>query len=240
VRRAQTAKPVVRTSKKRLGVAPSKKRARVTPGPSRSKRRKTTPPAKRGRVAGGDLPARIIATEKAVGTLGRKVKRGPIIVGKTRWITPTGSGWRALNRTLATVGKATRGKVTKKPGAYTFVLSFRFRGADGKMKSATLPASGFPVPKAVDSWRRKYPRGQKGKAKRKFSQAQAFRDLSTAQMIAAINRKIDSEKDIFGDTDTLLHELIEAEASHRKIRARMRAFKERRNLRVQITVRRET
>jgi len=71
------------------------------------------------------------------------------------------------------------------------------------------------------------------------SDSKAFRDIVQGQMIGAVSRTIDSEKDIQGDTDSLLAELQSREASDKAIRRAMRDFKERRGLTFDVTVRKE-
>jgi hypothetical protein len=115
-------------------------RAKKRPAPRRSQ----------GTKRGGRSPSitrKIRDTERAIDTIGaHRVKRGSNFLGKTRSLTPTKSGFRAVGRVLKEINKAS--KLGKKR-TFTYDIAGSYIGPDGKRLAFKMQGVGIPRTKDV-------------------------------------------------------------------------------------------
>lgn len=149
--------------------------SRSKPTPRRKTREKSAPPSPRRRRV-PSIVRNIEDTEKALQVVRERVKPGSIKLGKTRYVTPTRAGFRALDKTLLGVQKAQR----RKGAAFHLNLTIRFRDTRGKF--VKVQAQGVGVPRLKDI------RPRKGETR-----ASAFRTAVEQQVMSAVFRRISAE-----------------------------------------------
>lgn len=217
--------------KSRAGGTPA--RARSTRGEragkvssSRGVRRKALKPA-RSRTVTKKAPkiARdIVARDAAVDDLAKRVRPGKVSLGRTRKLTPTKAGFRALRRELAGARKV----VTKrgaKPKAYTFQLSIRYRGPDGRFKKLDRVEGVFPLKRSLTA-----------RKKRGESVEAAFERVTEQRIKAAVFRAIDRAEGVAQYPEHVRRAL--ASGDRERITRAMRAFKKRRGVSFQVEIER--
>jgi len=154
----------------------------VGPGRKRTFRPQAAVAARRG-GSGSErgVPARLLGkrvrdVERSIRTLGReRVKAGPIVIGKTRRLTPTRQGFRALDKLLLEIQRA---HGTEGASAFTFDLQLRYRDKRGRFVNPPK-VKGALLPRMADVRRRR----KKGE-----SMAGAFRRLVETEIKAATFR----------------------------------------------------
>jgi len=185
--------------------------------PGRSKPRRVA------KKKGKSLSATVRAVRAAEKVLGAENVKKKIRVGKTRQLTPTRQGFRALDGVLKEVQ---RGRRKKEREAFTFRLSLRYRGPDGRFRKRDIATeAGFPRLKDVRRRRRK---GE--------SEAAAFRRIAELEIKKAIFRAVDNQKDVRGNSDQLRSRM--KGASVQTARRAMRKFKEARGLTFSVEINR--
>lgn len=142
--------PVRRAAKrrKRLGRTPAlrarKPKKRAAPrrvSQQRARRGRKAAPKKRRR-ARPPIGRRIREVERGIDSLGREhVKRGSIILGQTRWLTPTRQGFAAVSRVLHAIIEETD---MRDPQTFTYDLEITFRGPNGNPEHVTRSGVGIP------------------------------------------------------------------------------------------------
>lgn len=127
-----------RTRKRERRAGRSKASRRTAPGP-----RKATRPRKSKK----SLPAKIRAKSSAVREVGEKhVRRVPLEIGETAWLTPTGPirghyrGFGAVREAM----EAIRDQLPGETALFTFTLVVTFNGPDGRDRRE-YPHIGIPV-----------------------------------------------------------------------------------------------
>lgn len=140
----------------------TRKSPKVKPATARSK---GTPRRKRARVTGSPRPRRsslsksIKATERAIARIGEsRIKRGPIVLGKTREISPSKRGLGVVSKALDSAVRSKEGKAR----IFSYDIEGSYIGTDGKKKKFKREGIGVPRPKDI--------RKRKGESKE-----QAFR-----------------------------------------------------------------
>ena len=216
-----------RKTPKRKAAAKTKakpKRSRATAAKATPKRAGTRSGAKSLRSQSRSRVARTIAQrDDALDELETKVRPGKVKLGSTRRLTPTKAGFRALKKELASVARAVSRK-KRSPRAYTFQLSIRYRGADGRFKKLDNIDGSFPLKASINKRRRK-----KGE-----SIEQAFERVSENKIKAAVFRAIDRAEGVATYTPTVERAL--ASGDRERIGRAMRAFKKRRGVTFKVTV----
>ncbi len=136
-------------SRVRTPASPHNRKRRVPATKRKSgTRRKNQPlhpskaaPKKRRRAPRSSIEKRMRETEDALDILGEEnIKRRSIVLGQTRWLTPTRRGFDALSRVLETVVQLSKGKHQ----TFTYDLDITFRGADGSPVAFSRPGVGIP------------------------------------------------------------------------------------------------
>lgn len=164
------------------------------------------------------------ARDEAVEQLGRKVRPGKVKLGSTRQLTPTKAGFRALKREIESVQRTITRRGAK-PRAYSFQLSIRYRGADGRFKKLERVEGVFPLKRSLSK------RKKKGE-----SAARAFERITETRIKAAVFRAIDRAEGIVGYTPAVERAL--ASGDRDRITRAMRAFKKRRGVTFKVDVER--
>lgn len=173
----------------------------------------------------------------------RNIRAAKLRIGTTRRLTPTKSGFAALNRTFL---EAQKHQAKDKRAAWTLDLDLRYRGPDGRFIKAP-PLEGIGFPRLVDVRRRrrelaKQYRDSKGKRGRLFkSEAEAYRYMAENVVKGAV----------FSATQNITHlrkgrlvsyemieSMIERGASQDDVREAFRTFKETRGVSFKVTVNR--
>jgi hypothetical protein len=166
----------------------------------------------------------ILERDRAIDRLGRAVRPGKVKLGSTRNLTPTKAGFRALKREVSQVRRAIARKGAK-PKAYSFQLSIKYRGADGRFKKLDKIEGTFPLGRAVRV------RKKKGE-----SDAKAFERITDARIKAAVFRAVDKAEGVAVYTPAVERAL--ASGDRERITRAMRAFKKRRGVSFKVTVER--
>jgi hypothetical protein len=133
----------------------------------------------------------------AIQEIGAKnVRRGPIMIGRTRWLTPTKRGFDSLRSFLL---ERQRSSKKAEREAFTFGIEIRHKMPNGKVETIGEVRGGFP--RLQDARRRR----RKGE-----TQAAAFRRITELEIRKAIFRVANEVKDRNGkksNTDELRREL---------------------------------
>lgn len=149
--------------------------SRSKPTPRRKTREKSAPPSPRRRRV-PSIVRNIEDTEAALRVVRDRVKPGSIKLGTTRYLTPTRAGFRALDKSLLAVQRASK----KKGAAFHLNLTIRFRDTRGRF--VKVQAQGVGVPRLKDI------RPRKGETR-----ASAFRTAVEQQVMSAVFRRISAE-----------------------------------------------
>jgi hypothetical protein len=175
---------------------------------------------KRTRAA-RSLGASLRKKRAAIRELGKaNVRRGPIELGVTRWLTPTRQGFRALDSFLL---ERQRGSRKRDREAFTFEIETRARGPSGKIERLPVVRGGFP---RLQEARRRKKRGE--------TEAAAVRRITETEIKKAIFRAADASKDVRGNSDELKRRIHGKSAS--AVKAAVRKFKSDRALSFRVRV----
>lgn len=210
-------------AKKRTKRSGAKKRGKAAPKATRRGKRASRTATRKPRPA-PKAAREVLARDRAVDELGKRVRPGKVRLGGTRRLTPTKAGFRALKRELLGVQRSVTKKGAKAK-AYAFQLSIRYRGPDGRFKKLERIEGTFPLKKSVRARRRK---GE--------SEAQAFERITEDRIKGAVFRAIDRNEGVAAYPDFVKRAL--ASGNRERITKAMRSFKKRRGVTFKVDIER--
>lgn len=219
------AKRARRAKSKKRGAAPVRRKASpkaAAPKKGGAGKRPSARGEQRKARPGSSLARTIVRKDKAIDELAGKVRRGPVHLGGTRRLTPTHAGFKALRGVV----RAVRSVQAKKPKAYSFKLSVRYRGPDGRFKKLEPIEGSFPLPAAV---RRRRKKGE--------SEAAAFQRLTESRIKGAVFRSIERAEGVATYSPAVERAL--ASGDRDRITRAMRSFKKRRGVSFKVDVERQ-
>ena len=194
----------------------------------RASKSKRVRPTRGPKARRSSLPQRVNWTEEAIKILGEEQVRRRIEIGETGWLTPTKSGFAALDDLLLELQRASS---ANKRALWTYDLVIRFRGPNGEYVTRFFAGVGFPRMRDINANLRSI---ERRRGKKFTSDAEAYRHVAESGVIAAIHRQIDNTKSLKGGTDELIASL--KGKSREQVREAWRKFKASRSLSFKLRV----